>query len=96
MGLHGNHEDKVGRSEPHPFKTNDKMKATRSKKTIPAFYPQKKWLTSQEACVYLNMSVGKFSEIAKKLTTSAIGTTKYYRVSQLDSLLEKNIIINHD
>jgi hypothetical protein len=72
-------------------------KKRRTKKVIPAMLPVKRWLTSSESCAYLNMSLNKFTEVAtkNKLTVSAIGSTKYYMVSQLDYLLESNIIIQN-
>lgn len=73
------------------------VKKRRTKKVIPEFYPQKKWLTASESCAYLNMSLNKFTDVVakNKLTVSAIGSTKYYMVSQLDYLIESNIIIQN-
>lgn len=58
-------------------------------------YPVKKWLTHSEACSFLDMSVNHFNGLAfqKGLTVSIIGTKKYYRVDELNNLIEENIII---
>lgn len=68
----------------------------RTKKQIPAMLPTKVWLTASEACSYLNLSINKFNEVVRehKLKVSAIGSTRYYMVSQLNGILEANIIIN--
>lgn len=75
-----------------------KSSSRRVKKTIPAMLPTKVWLTASEACSYLNLSINKFNEVVRehKLKVSAIGSTRYYMVSQLNGILESNIIINHD
>ena len=62
------------------------------KKEIAGMMPIKRWLTSQEACSYVGVSVNTLKD--QNLTVSAIGSRKYYRVSELDGLIEKNIIIN--
>jgi hypothetical protein len=73
-----------------------KLKKPRTKKVFPEMLPTKKWLTTAEACSYLNLSINKFNETVSKLKlrVSAIGQTRYYMVSQLDNILESNIIVN--
>ena len=81
----------TGWKDSHFLKLNTMKELTkkrRTKKVIAEFFPTKKWLTASESCAYLNMSLNKF-------TVSAIGSTKYYMVSQLDYLIESNIIIQN-
>lgn len=57
---------------------------------------QKKWLIKKEAMEYIGLARTKFDEIALKegLTISAYSAKiKWYRVEELDSLIERNIII---
>ena len=70
------------------------------KKAIPQMYPVKKWLTPDEACSYLNMSINHFRQLVavkgltvSELTVSGEKGRKYYRVSELENLLEENILI---
>lgn len=74
------------------------MQATkrRTKKTIPAMLPEKKWLSRDEAMAFTSLSINNFDEVVRKnkLTVSAIGSKRYYRVSQLNELFENNIIVN--
>lgn len=70
------------------------------KKSIPGMYPVKKWLTPDEACSYLNISNRQLVDlVAKKgLTVSQLAVNgakgrKYYKVSELDNLLEENVFI---
>jgi hypothetical protein len=58
-------------------------------------FPEKKWLSLNEACGFLDMSVNHLQSIINKnsLTVSAVGKKKYYRVSELESLIEQNIVI---
>jgi len=71
-----------------------------TKKSIPEMYPVKKWLTPDEACVYLNISPRHLFDLVNKkgLTVSQLAVNgakgrKYYKVSELDALLEENIFI---
>lgn len=68
----------------------------RTKKKYQAM-PVKPWLSLQESCAYLDMSVTTFQAIALKnqLTTSVIGTKKYFKVNELNEMVEENILIRH-
>ena len=72
-----------------------KTRPVRSKKKIPEMFPVKKWLSLQEAASYMDMSENHFQNLRSKsgLTISIIGKKKYYRVSELDQLIEDNILI---
>ena len=65
------------------------------KKRIPEMIPVKKWLSLDEACSYMNIGHTKFNEISIKhrLTTSALGPTRYYKVVELDQIFEDSIIV---
>jgi len=67
-----------------------------AKKKYPEMLPVKKWLSLPEAMAFLDMCKNTFLDTAIKnnLTVSAIGQKKYYRVDQLEKLIEGNIIIN--
>jgi len=63
-------------------------------------YPVKKWLTPDEACSFLNMSTNHFRNFAavNGLTVSELRVSgekgrKYYRVCEIEKLLEENILI---
>ena len=66
-----------------------------AKKKIPEMLPVKKWLSQQEAMSYMDMSKDTFIKVVveNRLSVSAIGAKKYYRVDQLDGLIEGGIII---
>ncbi len=74
------------------------VRKPRIKKRISEMYPVKKWLTTDEACSYLNMSVNVFSSLVtdKGLTVSVVGGEirgkRYYRVSELEGIVEDSII----
>ncbi len=61
-------------------------------KKYPGLLPTKKWLTLQEAAAYLDMSDRHFKTL-HGLTVSIIGNKRYYRVAELEQLIEKNILI---
>ena len=67
----------------------------RTKKTIPEMYPQKEWLSIQEACIFIDMSKPFFLEFASqhKLQVSNVGSKKYYKVSEIQNALKNNIVI---
>lgn len=67
----------------------------RVKKRVAEMYPVKKWLTLAEACSFLDMSVNHFNSLALQngLTVSIIGNKKYYKVNELEGLIEDNILI---
>lgn len=57
---------------------------------------QKKWLIKKEAMEYLGLQRTKFDQVVLKegLTIAAMNSKiKWYRVSELDELIERNIII---
>lgn len=70
------------------------MNTKRSKKRIPDMLPEKKWLSLDEACAYMDMGKTLFASFAieKMLSISSIGKKKYYRVAELDKAIENNII----
>lgn len=72
-----------------------KPRARRLKKGIKEMYPVKKWFTLSEACSYMDMSLNVFQEMATKngLSLSVLGKKKYYRVEELENLIEENVII---
>ena len=56
---------------------------------------QRKWLIKREAMEYVGLGRTKFDELASKegLTVSALNQkTKWFRVDELDQVIEKNII----
>jgi hypothetical protein len=57
--------------------------------------PTKVWLELSEAAEYLSMCNKQFKKIAAEngFSVSAIGKKTYYKVSELNELLERNIII---
>lgn len=65
------------------------------KKRIPEMMPIKKWLSTDEACAYMNLSHSKFITLSltQHLTVTTIGITKYFKVSELDQIFENNISI---
>ena len=67
----------------------------RTKKKIPGILPVKKWLSKQEACAYMDMSINTFQAIAiqNRLSIAVIGSKKYYRLSEMEKLIEENILI---
>lgn len=67
----------------------------RTKKAIPAMIPVKKWLSLNEAAAYLDMSTDHFNDLSiiKGLTISAVGRKKYYKVSELEKMIEESVII---
>jgi predicted DNA-binding transcriptional regulator AlpA len=56
----------------------------------------KKWLVFPEALEFMGMSKNTFLKLAaeKRLTVSAIGQKKYFRVNELEKVIEDHIIIN--
>jgi len=67
----------------------------RKKKRIPEMMPIKKWLTLLEALSFMDMSINRFQELAIRegLTISMIGKKKYYKVIELEQLIESNIVV---
>jgi len=57
--------------------------------------PVKNWLSMQEACSYLDMSKDTLMEIVAggHLSVSMIGAKKYFRVIELNQLIEDSITI---
>ena len=67
---------------------------TRSKKAIPGMLPVKKWLDIQEATAYTNLCRNSFLKfVAPHVTVAMLGPKTVYKVSQIDGLIEKNILI---
>lgn len=64
------------------------------KPKIPEMFPVKKYLTLQESMAYMNMSRDTFLKHTAGLTKSKIGDIWYYKVSELDRLIEDNITMN--
>lgn len=63
---------------------------TRSKKRIPEVIKIKEWYSSSEAMSFLDVSPNTFKRIIGNgdVSISAIGTKKYYKVSELKSLFK--------
>lgn len=72
-------------------------KSSRAKKKIAEMMPVKKWLSLPETCCYMDMSAGHFEKLAmeKGLTLSMLNKKKYYKVAELDALIEDNILIRN-
>lgn len=67
---------------------------TRSKKAIMGMLPVKKWLDIQEATAYTNLCRNSFLKfVAPYVTVSMLGPKPVYKVEQIDSLIEENILI---
>jgi len=66
-----------------------------TKKKITGLLPIKKWLSQPEAMSYLDMNKDTFLKVVteNRLSVSAIGAKKYYRVDQIEGLIEANILI---
>jgi hypothetical protein len=64
--------------------------ATATKKRMPEMLPVKKWLSTKEACSYLDCGPTFLAELP--LTVSAIGKKYYYSVASIDRLLEASIL----
>lgn len=74
------------------------------KRPIKEMMPVKKWLSLAEACAYMDLSVNIFHELMMKCdvtisTLPPIGKSKrsnkkYFRVSELDQIIEDNIFIS--
>lgn len=73
-----------------------RKRAPRYKRVVKEMIPVKKWLTLPESCSYLDMSTNIFMDLVHRegLTISVIGKKKYFRVSELDYLIEENILIH--
>ena len=74
----------------------EKFSVSRGKKQIKEMIPIKKWLSVHEACSYLDVSNTTLKKLARenRLSISALGSNKlYYRVSELDKLIEDHITI---
>lgn len=63
------------------------------KSRIPALYPKRKWLSLEESMAWLNMSKNSFLKATIGLTFSQIGAKKFYRVEELDALIERNVVV---
>ena len=64
------------------------------KKVIPGMLPVKKWLDIQEASAYTNLCRDTFLKyVAPHVTISMLGPKEVYKVSQIDSYIESNILI---
>ncbi|MDN3658933.1 hypothetical protein QWZ08_25035 [Ferruginibacter paludis] len=70
---------------------------SRIKKVIAEMYPVKTWLSIDEACSFMNMGSSTFLAMAldNNLTVSMLGSKKYYKVKELNAVLEDHIIIRH-
>lgn len=77
------------------METLTKIRKSRGKKVIPQMMPIKKWLSLSEACSYMDLSINIFQDLASKnrLTISVIGAKKYFKVAELESLIEENVLI---
>jgi hypothetical protein len=62
----------------------------RTKKVIPALMPVKKALSLPEACAYMDMSINVF--MALGLPMSVVGAKKYFRVADMDALINDNFL----
>ena len=69
--------------------------ATTKKIKVVGMMPVKTWLSLPEAMAFLDMGQTSFLKVATDngLTVAAIGAKKYYRVDQLQNLIEQNILI---
>ena len=77
------------------METKIKNPKSRAKHTMSAMLPVKKWLTIQEACSYMDMSINHLSDLIAEnnFTVSVIGKKRYYLISELQKFIESNIII---
>ena len=70
---------------------------SRRKTPIPGMMPTKEWLSKGEAMSYLDLNEKDFDRLAIKnsLTASSLtgGKKLWFKVSELDSLFEKHIIV---
>ncbi|MDB5280690.1 MAG: hypothetical protein JWR61_5645 [Ferruginibacter sp.] len=73
----------------------DEARHRRIKKVIPEMYPIKAWLSTDEACSFMNMSINIFLSMAldNNLTVSQVGGKKFYKVKELNAVFEDHIII---
>lgn len=74
----------------------NKSAIQRRKKQIAEMIPVKQWLSINECCSYLDISKSYFEKIAidKCFTLSTIGSKKYYKLSELQSFLNENIVFS--
>ena len=64
------------------------------KTNLVGMLPTKKWLTVEEAMSYTACGRDKFAEVfANKVSVSLVGKTKVYKVSDIDRVIEQNILI---
>jgi hypothetical protein len=77
------------------METKVKTRQSRAKHTMSAMLPVKQWLTIQEACSYMDMSINHLSDLMAQnnFTISVINKRRYYKISELKNLIESNIII---
>jgi hypothetical protein len=77
------------------METKVKTQKSRAKHTMSAMLPVKQWLTIQEACSYMDMSVNLLSDLISEnnFTISVIRRRRYYKLSELQKFIESNIII---
>lgn len=66
------------------------------KQKVPAMLPVKEWLSLEEAMSYVDMSKNTFLDTAIKnhLTVTTLGKKRYFKVSQINEMLERNTILN--
>lgn len=78
-------------------------KGRRIKKRFAEMYPVKKWLSLDEACAFMDMSINPFQDLVRELglTVSTLppfggskrSNKKYYLVKELEQLIDQNILI---
>jgi hypothetical protein len=70
------------------------MKQRRIKKPIQEMTPTKKWLSATEVCAYLDMHANTFNALLPTLDTpltiSNIGHKRYFKISEIESLLTES------
>lgn len=77
------------------METKVKTRKSRAKHTMSAMLPVKQWLTIQEACSYMDMSINHLSDLIAQnnFTISIINKRRYYKLSELQKFIESNIVI---
>ena len=64
----------------------------RVKKKIEEMIPKKEWLSVSEACSFIDVSINTFTKVVEDegLSVSNIGGKRYYMVSEIQNILNKN------
>ena len=75
-------------------KMTQTKKQTRVKRPIEEMMPKKEWLSQNEVCAFLDIHSNTLKAILptlkKPLTISNIGHKRYFKISEIQSLLTEN------